>query len=169
MPNFHTKLCMVCGFFNLNRTNPMPVKIHPPGFAWFRCIQYCARIAQRIEHVNPVYQIHQTPRMLWLLLLDSGLCIAKPRMLCICHCTNSIKVQQLGDCFVNVDWFWWIPGGVQPKRLRGLGLIRVNTWENIMILSPGPAMSKDSWSLAMLKVRYQESLRFWYDQIDTHL
>ena len=28
-----------------------------------------------------------------LLLLDSGLCIAKPWMLCICYCTNSIKLQ----------------------------------------------------------------------------
>ena len=30
-----------------------------------------------------------------LLLLDSGLCIAKPWMLCICYCTNSIKLHRL--------------------------------------------------------------------------
>ena len=29
-----------------------------------------------------------------MLLLDSGLCIAKPWMLCICYCTNSIKLHR---------------------------------------------------------------------------
>ena len=40
---------------------------------------------------SPVYQIIQ---LHWLLLLDSGLCIAKPWMLCICCCTNSIQLHR---------------------------------------------------------------------------
>ena len=43
----------------------------------------------RICHCTKSIKVHR------LLLLDSGLCIAKPWMLCICHCTNSIKVYRL--------------------------------------------------------------------------
>ena len=50
---------------------------------------------QRIEHVAKSNKLHQ------LLLLYSRLCIAKPWMLCICHCTNSIKVE------LGVPFYAW--------------------------------------------------------------
>ena len=55
-------------------------------------------IAQRIEHVAMCTKSIKRHR---LLLLDSGLCTAKSWMLCICQCTNSIKVQQLGYLFTG--------------------------------------------------------------------
>ena len=52
-----------------------------------------------------------------LLLLDSGLCIAKPWMLCICYCTNSIKVQQLGYLFTAC---WWNLEDLGCKNASGV-------------------------------------------------
>ena len=67
----------------------------PPSFSWFGSIlmdSVLHRIAQRIEHVAVCTKSIKLHR---LLLLDSGLCIAKPWMLCICYCTKSIKLQRL--------------------------------------------------------------------------
>ena len=87
---------------SLNPTYPQILQNHPPGFAWFWWIRYRHSIAQRIEHVAMCTKSTKLHR---LLLLDSGLCIAKTWMLCICYCTNSIKVQQLGNLFTAC---WWI-------------------------------------------------------------
>ena len=106
-----------------------------PGFAWFWRIQYSTVYA---------YQIHQTPpaafvgfsttlciakpwmlcichctksiKLHRLLLLDSGLCIAKPWMLCICYCTNSINWVTF---LLHVDEF----GMVSRKNAEG---VRIN-------------------------------------------
>ena len=69
------------------------IKLHWLLFVGFSTPQY---IAQRIEHVATCTKSIKLHR---LLLLDSGLCTAKPWMLCICYCTNSIGVQQLGYLF----------------------------------------------------------------------
>ena len=49
-----------------------------------------------------VYQIHQTPPAAFVGFRT--VCTARPWMLCICHCTNSIKVQQSGYIFTACRW-----------------------------------------------------------------
>ena len=57
----------------------------PPGcFCW---IQDCVQLSHGCFAFATVPNPSNSTR---LLLLDSGLCTAKPWMLCICYCTNSI-------------------------------------------------------------------------------
>ena len=78
----------------------------PAAFDGISTPQYRARW---IEHVAMCAKSIKLHRLLWL---DAGLCTAKPWMLCICNCTNSIKVQQLGYLFTAC---WWI--------LEGFGMV----------------------------------------------
>ena len=89
---------------NLTRTtctaNP------PKSFSWFCPIlmdSVLHSIAQWIEHVamcTKSIKLHQ------LFLLDSGLCVAEPWMLCICYCTNSNNWVPLTALnWVDLGWF----------------------------------------------------------------
>ena len=72
-----------------------------------------------------------------LLLLDSGLCIAKPWMLYICYCTKSIKLHRLllldsGLCIAN-PWmlcFCYCTKSIKLHRLLLLdsGLCIAQSW-----------------------------------------
>ena len=90
-----------CKCINLDKANkpcdpnsPQILQNPSPGFAGLWWIRYSTCIAQRIERAAMCTKSIK----LYRLLMDSGLCIAKPWMLCICHCTNSIKVQQHKYC-----------------------------------------------------------------------
>ena len=52
----------------------------------------------------------------------AGQCTAKPWMLCICYCTNSIKIQQLGYLFTARWWILEDLGWFLAKMPRELGL-----------------------------------------------
>ena len=73
--------------FNYNPNSSKILLLVLPDFGGFSTPQYSP--ADRA--CSHVYLIH--------LLLDSGLCIAKPWMLCIWYCTNSIEVQTIGVPF----------------------------------------------------------------------
>ena len=64
-------------------------------------------IVQRIEHVAMCTKSVKLHR---LLLLDLGLCIAKPWILCICYCTLLLHVDEFGGF-----------GMVPRKNAWGLG------------------------------------------------
>ena len=97
-------------------------------------IQYCTCMVQQIEHDAMWIK---SIKYHWLLLLDSGLCIAKPWMLCICYCTNSIKLHQLGDFLVHVDCFWWIHRRVSSENALGFRVKQVQlqqrSWQCFML------------------------------------
>ena len=79
--------------------------------------QYC-NIPSRLSS----WAWKQCPNLMFFFPLKSGLCIAKPWMLCICYCTNSIKVQRLGD-FLSTCWLTLVDSGrLLVKMTRGLGL-----------------------------------------------
>ena len=125
---------------------------YPKSTTWFCLIlmdSVLHSIAQRIEHVAMCTKSIKLHRLLlldpglciakpWmlcicyctnsmklhrLLLLDPGLCIAKPWMLCICYCTNSIKFQQLGYFFTACYWILEDLGWFLPKMPRELGIV----------------------------------------------
>ena len=77
-----------------NRACSHVYQIHqtpPAAFGGFRTVYSQAMDAL---HLLLVY-CTKSIKLHRLLLLDSGLCIAKPWMLCICYCTNSIKLHRL--------------------------------------------------------------------------
>ena len=66
-----------------------------------------------------LYQIHQTPPAAFVGFRTVYL--AKPWMLCICYCTNSIKVQQLGVPFYCTLMDFGGFGMVSIRNAAGLG------------------------------------------------
>ena len=81
------------------------IKLHPAAFVGFSTPQYSP--ANRA--CSNVYQIHQTPPGCFCWIQDCG--IAKPRMLCICYCTNSTSLTIIGPgtFLLHVDGFWMVP------------------------------------------------------------
>ena len=102
-----------------NRACSHVYQIHqtpPAAFAGFRTVHSQAMDALHLL----LYQIHQTPPAAFVGFRT--VYIAKPWMLCICHCTNSIEVQQLGYLFTTC---WWILADFRwflAKMPRALGL-----------------------------------------------
>ena len=80
----------------VNRACSHVYQIHqtPPLLLMDSVLYMCSPANRACSHV---YQIHQTPPAAFVGFRT--VCIAKTWMLCICYCTNSIKVQQLGYLF----------------------------------------------------------------------
>ena len=80
-----------------------------------------------------------------LLLLDSGLCIAKPRMPCICYCTNSISSPTIGlPILLHVDGFCRIRDCSWQKMPGELGL-NLKSWGS----SPSRCTSHWLWCTSL--------------------